>query len=75
MGEPSAGLGGGKKVRKRGVYRRRLLAGNRMPRARNDQQAGRRHCALEKDRSVETGVIFIADDDQQRDREALQILL
>src|SRR3974390_711084 len=73
MREPAAVLGRGEKLRQRGIEHIRLLGGDGMTGARNDQQARRRSGALEKDAAVEAGFVLVADDDQKRHREILQV--
>src|SRR6516164_11072391 len=71
--EPAAVLCRGKKFRQRGVDRIRLLAGDGVTGARNDQQTRRRCGALEKDAAVEAGLVLVADNDEKRRREFLQV--
>src|SRR5207248_11634976 len=73
MREPAAVLSGCKKLRQRRIECVRLLRGDGMTGAWNDQQAGGRRGTLEKDAAVETALVLVADDDQQRHRKFLQI--
>ena len=75
VGEPAAAFGRGEQLGERGVEGGRLLGGDVVTGARDDEQRGRRHSALEKNAAVEAKVVLVADDDQQRDLEALEIRL
>jgi len=59
-------------ISERSVKGRRLLTGDGVARARDDQEAGGRHGPLEEDAGIEAPVVLVADDDQQRHRELLQ---
>src|SRR5690606_30862854 len=67
--EPGAALGGSEEGGEGGVDRCRLLGGDRVAGARQDEQAGSRHRALEEQAAGETGMILVADDDEQGRRE------
>src|SRR5581483_5252416 len=69
VGKPAASLGRGKQVRQRRVHGRRLFTRNGVARARDDEQSRRRHDTLEEDAALETRLVLIADNHQQRDAE------
>src|SRR5581483_2560381 len=73
VGKPAASLGRGKQVRQRRVHGRRLFTRNGVARARDDEQSRRRHDTLEEDAALETRLVLIADNHQQRDAELLQL--
>ena len=66
MREPAAGLGGREQFRQRSINGGRLLAGDGVTGTRDHQQSSRRHRAFEKQTSLETRVVFIADNDEKR---------
>src|SRR5690348_5790616 len=64
--QPPPGLGGGEQLRERRVDGGRLFAVDRMARARDHEQAGGRHRALEEHAAVETRLVLVADNDEER---------
>src|SRR6185437_15004843 len=73
MHQPAARFGRHDQFSDRGIERGRFLARNGVTGARNHNEAGGRHRALEKHAAVETPVVFVADQNQKRHRELLQI--
>src|SRR5512144_658526 len=67
--EPTARLRCREQLGERGIDRRRLLAVDGVARTRHHQKGRRRHRALEEDAAVETEIVLIADDHQERHRE------
>src|SRR5262249_53784126 len=75
MREPAARLRGGKEFGERRVHHRRLLAVDSVARTRHHQKRRGRSGALDEYAAVETRFVLVADDDQQRHRELLELAL
>src|SRR5664279_5386137 len=71
--QPAPGFVGRDKFGERGVELGRLLAGDGVAGTRDHVESRRRHDPLEKHAGVETPVVLVADDDEQRRRESLQV--
>ena len=75
MRQPAASFSRGKQIGERGVERSRLFRLNVVARAWDHQQTGGGHGALEEHAAVDARLILVADDHQQRHREALEAVL
>src|SRR5450631_59680 len=73
--QPAAGFGRGEQIGERGVERCRLFRRNVMARTWDHQQPCGRHRPLEEHAAVDARLVLVADDHQQRHREALEGVL
>src|SRR4249919_1691575 len=71
--EPAARLSVGKQFGQRRIEFFRFLARERVTGARNDHQTGGRHRAAQENAGVDAPVILVADNNEQRHGESLQI--
>src|SRR5215831_7051971 len=73
--EPAARLRGGEELGERRVHRRRFLAVDGVARTWHHQQRRGRSRAFDEYAAVETELVLVADDHQQRHRELLELAL
>src|SRR5262249_20781705 len=66
VSKPSAGFRRGEKLGQGCIEGARLFRGNIVTAARNHQQPGGRHDALEKNTAIDAGLVFIANNDKER---------
>src|SRR5207248_2974552 len=62
---PAAGLHHPPEIEQRMIEQRRLLEIDGMPTLRQHEESGRGNRAFEKDRDVDTRLVFVADGDQR----------